>query len=265
MLIINPPTGTELFTLTGENEQTGRLQVVDGARSHPLATFLNVSNVSLRVFQNVTVGSWAEPIIESQGGAIIYAGEDDGRQIILMPFDLLNSDLPLQIAWPLLMSNAMEWFSPANIVSGGTSYSVGDLVRVNPPLDSDTVRVTTPDGRTQNLDMTGDNISFADTHRPGLYTIEVLTAEVVTDTQTIAVNIFGAEESDIAPIDADTLQVGGRVTGGDADEQLGFREYWPLFAAIALAVLMLEWYVYFRRLRIPEETHVDLRRTTARQ
>src|SRR5690606_35487944 len=158
MLIINPPTSSELFTITGENEPAGRLQSVDSARSHALATFLNVSNISLRAFQNVIVGSWAEPIIETGGGTIVCAGEDDGPQIMLLPFNLLNSDLPLQIAWHLLMSNTMEWFSPANIVSGGIAYNVGDVVRINPPLDADAIRVTSPDGRTRNLDMQADSV-----------------------------------------------------------------------------------------------------------
>jgi Ca-activated chloride channel homolog len=262
MLIINPPDSTSLFTITGESEQPGRLEIA--SRSHPLTTFLNVSNVSLRTFKQVDTGAWANPIINSQDGTIVYAGEDEGRQILLMPFNLLDSDLPLQIAFPLLMSNALEWFAPANIVSGGTAHHIGDLVRINPPLDATGVRVTLPDGSTQNLDMTGDNISFADTHTPGFYTIEVLTNDEVTDIQVVSVNIFGTGESNIAPVAAETIQVGGGTVEEEPEELLGFREYWQWLAALALMILLIEWYVYFRRLHVPESTAVDLRRTTAR-
>ncbi|MDQ7025915.1 MAG: BatA and WFA domain-containing protein [Anaerolineae bacterium] len=264
MLIVNPSDSTELFTILGDSEESGRLQIADGARSHPLTTFLNVSNVSLRTFKTMTVGSWANPIIDVQGGTIVYAGEDDGRQIVLMPFNLLDSDLPLQIAFPLLMSNAMEWFAPANIVSGGTAYSVGDLVRVNPPLDATDIRIILPDGSVQNLDMAGDNVSFGESHIPGFYTIEILSNGEITDTQTISVNIFGSGESNIAPVAAETIEVGGGAVDSDAEEQLGFREYWSWIATLALIMLLLEWVVYFRRMRVPESIQVDLRRTTAR-
>jgi Ca-activated chloride channel family protein len=262
MMIVNPPTSTPLFTILGDSEQPGRLEIA--ARSHPLTTFLNVSNVSLRMFKQVETGGWATPIINAQDGTIVYAGEDDGRQILLMPFNLLDSDLPLQIAFPLLMSNALEWFAPANIVTGGTAHHVGDLVRINPPLDATAVRVTLPDGSTQNLDMTGENISFAETHTPGFYTIEVLTNDEVTDTQVVSVNIFGAGESNIAPVAAETIQVGGGTVAEEPEALLGFREYWHWLAVLALMLLLIEWYVYFRRLHVPESTHVDLRRTTAR-
>jgi Ca-activated chloride channel family protein len=262
IMIVNPPTSTALFTILGDSEQAGRLEIA--ARSHPLTTFLNVSNVSLRTFKQVETGGWATPIINAQDGTIVYAGEDDGRQILLMPFNLLDSDLPLQIAFPLLMSNALEWFAPANIVTGGTAHHVGDLVRINPPLDATAVRVTLPNGSTQNLDMTGENISFADTHTPGFYTIKVLTNDEVTDMQVVSVNIFGAGESNIAPVAAETIQVGGGTVAEEPEALLGFREYWHWLAVLALMLLLLEWYVYFRRLHVPESTHVDLRRTTAR-
>ena len=264
MLILNPPESTSLFTIVGDSDETGRLSIADNARSHPLTSFLNVSNVSLRTFKQVDVGNWATPIINVQSGTIVYAGEDDERQIILMPFNLLDSDLPLQIAFPLLMSNALEWFAPANIVASGTAYNIGDLVRVNPPLDADAVRVTLPDGTSQMLDMAGDNVTFADTHHPGFYTIEVLSGETVIAEQAISVNIFGARESDIAPVPVAMLQVGGGTVDETAEEQLGYREYWSWLAALALIFVLIEWYVYFRRMNVPESTHVDLRRTTAR-
>src|SRR5690606_32090608 len=104
------------------------------------------------------------------GGDVIVAGENRGRQVAILSFNLLDSDFPLQIAFPIFMSNAIEWMTPANIISGGTGFRVGDVVRINPPLEASSIRVTLPDGSQQDLAVTGDTVVFADTLQHGFYT-----------------------------------------------------------------------------------------------
>ena len=128
-----------------------------------------------------------------------------------------------------------------------------------PPLDSTRVRITHPDGRTDRLQTPqGAPLSFSDTRRPGLYRIETLTGDTVTETQIIAVNSFGTGESDIAPVsDSAIVQVGGGTATTAPDAQLGFREFGSALAALALLVLLYEWHVHHRRLRPPRRDDDD--------
>jgi hypothetical protein len=80
----------------------------------------------------------------------------------------------------------------------------------------------------------------------------------------MAINLFGTGESNISPISSDMLNLGGGELDAEAEEQFGFREWWQIMLLIALLILLYEWYVYFQRLRVPETTDIDLRRTTAR-
>src|SRR6266545_4987508 len=48
--------------------------------------------------------SWAHVVVDGDGGPMLLAGEKDGRRIVVLAFDLHNSDLPLQVAFPLLLS-----------------------------------------------------------------------------------------------------------------------------------------------------------------
>ena len=187
-----------------------------------------------------------------------------GRQIAILGFDLLDSDFPLQIAFPIFMSNMIEWASPANVISGGTAFSIGDTVRINPPIDATSVRITLPDGDSRDLAITGDTIVFSETLQLGFYTIDILVSEDITSSQIMAVNIFGTNESDIAPVSEETLNLGGGRLGDEAEEQFGFREWWQPILLIALLFVLYEWYVYFQRLRIPSELESDVRRSTAR-
>jgi len=262
MLIINPPANTEIFQVGAENTDTRNLSVA--TREHPLSAFLQMDAVNLRAFRNLTDVEWAAPIVSTDGGDVIIAGENRGRQIAIINFNLLDSDFPLNIAFPIFMSNMVEWATPANVISGGTAFSVGDVVRINPPIDATSVRVTLPDGATRDLSITGDNIVFSETLQPGFYTVDILSGDEVSSTQTMAVNIFGTGESNIAPVLEETLNLGGGRPGDEVEEQFGFREWWRPILIIALLILLYEWYVYFKRLRVPDELETDLRRTTAR-
>ncbi len=262
MLIINPPRSTDIFTLGAENSETRNIAVAD--RNHPLATFVTMDSVNLRVFNELSDVDWATPIVSTLGGDVIVAGENRGRQVAILGFNLLDSDFPLQIAFPIFMSNAIEWMTPANIISGGTAFSVGDVVRINPPLEATSIRVILPDGSSQELAVTGDTVAFADTLQHGFYTVDILLDDEVSSTQVMTVNLFGAGESNITPLAEGTLNLGGGELDPEAEEQFGFREWYRPLLILALLVLLYEWYVYFQRLRPPEPIETDLRRTTAR-
>lgn len=263
MLIINPPRSSEIFTLgTEENIATNNMSVVN--RSHPLVTFVTMDSVNLRAFNDLSDVEWASAIVSTEGGDVIVAGENRGRQVAILGFNLLESDFPLQIAFPIFMSNAVEWMTPANIISGGTAFSVGDVVRINPPLDATAIQITLPDNSTQDLAVTGDTVVFADSLQHGFYNVSILNGDEVSSTQVMAVNLFGASESNITPLPAGALNLGGGELDPDAEEQFGFREWWQPLLMIALLFLLYEWRVYFQRLRPPEPAETDLRRTTAR-
>lgn len=262
MLIINPPSSSDIFTVGAENSDTRNLRVAN--TGHPLAAFLQMDSINLRAFRNLSNVEWATPIVSADGGDIIFAGENRGRQIAILNFNVLDSDFPLNIAFPIFMSNMIEWASPANVISGGTAFSVGDVVRINPPIDATSVQVTLPDGDTRELSITGDNIVFSETLQPGFYTVDILSNGEISSTQTMAVNLFGTGESDIRPVLEESLNLGGGRLDEDAEEQLGFREWWQLILLIALLILLYEWYLYFKRLRIPDDLETDLRRSTAR-
>lgn len=250
MLIINPPQSTSIFSLGSTVQGLRTVRVAE--RGHPLAAFLRVDNLNVREFRSLSNVNWGTPILTIDEQPLLLAGEEAGRQIVLMPFNLLDSDLPLQIAWPLLMSNALEWFAPANIISGATSLSVGETLRINPPVEADRLRVTLPDGETREIIAEGgEAASFVETDRPGLYQLDVLEAGEITQSQAFAVNLFGAAESQIAPVLAENLAVGGGEVEVTTEAQLGFREFWPLLAGLALLILLYEWYTYFQRLRVP--------------
>ncbi len=250
LLLINPPNSTPLFGLGAPLGPADEFKV--SAEESPITAFVDLDEMSLLQYRAIQA-DWAQPLIQAAEGPVLLAGEINAQQIAILPFDLRDSNLPLLIAWPLLMANLLDWFSPTDIVSLPDGLSVGEVLSIAPPLLADSLRITAPDGTVRELAVEGESLVFTETGQLGLYRLEVLQAGEVMQAQSFAVNIFGTGESDIGPLPEAELQakLGGGAVAAGIDEQLGLQEFWMLLAAAALLLLLIEWIVYHRRLQVP--------------
>jgi hypothetical protein len=247
LLIIDPPTGTTpLFKVGATSEDTENVLM---KRDDPRLIYVDFASVNLLQFKTLTDVEWADTLIYADGGPLLVAGEIDGRQVAIMPFDVRDSDLPLKITWPVLVANLLEWFAPRNVIAAADTLSVGETLAIRPAFEADTVRVTLPDTSQRSFAINGDAVVFAETKQTGLYTLEVLQEGEVIQTQPFAVNLFDANESDITP--HQTVNIAGSVIAESVREELGQREFWPEVLLLALLMLLIEWVVYHRRMRVP--------------
>ena len=261
MLLINPPRTTPIFALGELTKETSNIEII-GADS-PITAFVDLDEMSLLQFNNI-IADWAQPLITTDGGDILLVGETNGQQVAILPFDVRDSNLPLLIAYPVLMANLVDWFSPADIVNLPDGLSIGDSVIINPPLLADSIRVTAPDGTVTDLPVNSSTVVYTQTSQLGIYLLEIIADGDVTQSQNFAVNLFTTGESDITPVAEGSLQLGGTAVETDTDEQLGLREFWGIFVLAALIVLSIEWYVYHQRLQIPTILTPIQRRRQAR-
>lgn len=220
------------FSTTGIFSNTEYVRV----ESHPVTQQLDWRNVNVLDSRRVEPPNWLRPLVESQGGALLFAGEspDDAlRRVVLMPFDLRRSDLPLQIAFPVLMANAINWLAPPQGLNVPASVKPGEVV----PMPEGT-RVTLPDGTVVEAGRRG----FVQTRVPGIYAFD--TGQVQGN---FAVNFSNLSESQISP--NRDLQLGSdQNTPATTTNPTSQREFWHVLALIALVLLVVEWWIYQRGL-----------------
>ncbi len=220
------------FSTTGVFSNTEYVRT----ESHPVTRQLDWRNVNVLDARRVEPPAWLRPMVESQGGALVLAGEspdDVLRRVVLLPFDLRRSDLPLQIAFPVMMANAVDWLAPPQGLNVPASVKPGEVV----PMPEGT-RVTLPDGSVAEAGRRG----FAQNTAPGIYSFD--TGQVQGK---FAVNFNNVSESQIAP--NPDLQLGS--AGNEAAATVNptsQREFWHALALIALLLLIVEWWVYQRGL-----------------
>lgn len=212
----------------------------------PLLRYVAMGSVHVLQARAVVPPPGARVLVEAAGGPLIFVAEQaDGRRMAVFTFDLHDSDLPLQIAFPVLTANLTDWLLPRATAGFPESVRPGDPVPIRPGQAAAAVRVTAPDGD-QHVIPIGEKVPvFAATDQLGVYLVEQVDgSDTVLQSAALAVNLFDETESNIAP--REVVHVGRKEVTARAEEEEGRREFWPWLAGAALGVLVVEWFVYQR-------------------
>jgi Ca-activated chloride channel family protein len=219
------------------------LSVVEIASDDPLMRYVDWSNVHILEARAVEPPPGARVLVRAQGGPLVFVAERPEGRLAVLAFDLHDSDLPLQIAFPILTSNLVNWLLPEGAPRFPAIVHPGDPVPMQPGPDSAGIAVTAPDGERYQLDVGEEMPVFAATDQLGAYLVEYRDAAgSVFQSSVLAVNLFDAAESDIAP--RDEVYVGHSELMGGVQEEEGRREFWPWLAGAALGVFVVEWWAY---------------------
>jgi hypothetical protein len=174
ILAIAPPLTSPLGTVTGT--LTDPL-VGQTAADEPLLRNVDLSRLHVARAQRMELPSWARTVIPGPAQApLLYSGLRDGLPTAVLAFDLRQSDLPLQVAWPVLASNV------AGELLGRSPTSADPIPPASPvelPMGPDVaaLRVTRPDGSVVELarSATGaSTVAFVDTELLGVYRVEAV-------------------------------------------------------------------------------------------
>lgn len=176
------------------------------------------------------------------GVPLIVAGERRGGRFVALAFDPRASDLPLRVSWPVLLINSVDWFAgedPAYL----SSFRTGETWRIPVPAGATEATVDTPDGRTVRAPVLEGRAVLAGM-QAGFYRVHA-----GAESSLVAGNLADPEESRCAP--NAQLTVGGTRASAPVPGRVGVRrELWVYLLAGALAILLLEWFTYHRRITV---------------
>jgi hypothetical protein len=211
----------------------------------PLLRNVSLSEVSILNAARVVPGTWARVVVDSDGAPLLMAGVREGRRIVVLAFALQRSDLPLQVAFPLLLSNIMNFLAPDTGVEA-SQIAPGEplALRIDPAITD--VRLTRPDGERTTLDVQDDQVVYADTQQPGVYILEEFRGDDLEARHRYAVNVFSPRESQVAPQQELAVSQSSGLQAAVTQERAGRQEFWRWLAGFALLILVVEWMVYQR-------------------
>jgi hypothetical protein len=218
--------------------------IVDWLSDHPIMRFVELADVAISRALDVTLPPNSLVLAETLDEKPLIAWVSDGRRnVVLYTFDIFDTNLPLRMAFPLLVSNTLHWLSQGKAATQAALGQTGAVAEVFAPSEVTTIRITTPDGKTHSYPRPASGpLPFEETQLSGFYKVEFDGEEQTP----LAINLLNEAESNVRP--RTELQVEGEAAEGETSIARVNTEVWRWFAGAALLLLLLEWWAYHKRL-----------------
>lgn len=256
--------------------------ITEWERTHPILRHVHLENVLIGQAYEVKPSSTAQILARSFESPVLFADVTPNRKIVFAAINILESDLPLRIAFPVIIANTIQWFQQDQGIQEYHLHT-GDVLRYKIeselPIDSQIneedetnveskqmVSVTGPDDKTWDLTVENDEVLFDQTHLAGFYRLSTTDGTTTDSTgetsdpdeengdenqennntkELWAVNLSSETESNIAAAEG----IEDLLTESDLLGSGSLFRYPPWIYLVFLAVILsvVEWYLYQRR------------------
>ena len=237
--------------------ETAAPVVIDSDASHPLMQLVELGNVHFVEGKPLKLPSGGTVLIDSDRGPLFGIAGREGFEDAVLGVEIMssdgkgearvNTDWPLRLSFPVFVLNVLEYLGGNREVATTGNVAPGGAAELRGTGTSDRITVRKPGGRSAELVRDKLNtFNFTDTDELGVYTV----LERRKPVERFAVNLFDSGESDIRPRANNTLTIGNVDVKGTSVWEGGRREIWKVLVSLALVVLLIEWYIYNRRVFI---------------
>ncbi len=176
ILAIAPPSSSGLGEVGGvlKNPGIGTL-----GTDEPILRYVDLTTTHIAEARSLTLPAWARTVIPGPKGApLLYAGVRAGIPTAVLAFEPRESDLPLQVAFPILIANLT-----GELLGGSaaptTAVEPGDPIVLTVPAGAAGLHVVRPDGSATDLipgAAAGPSVTFTQTDLLGIYTATPIAA-----------------------------------------------------------------------------------------
>ena len=217
-------------------------RVTEWKRTHPVMRFVEPAGLHISKARPSSDATWL-PLVESDQGPLITTGVVGGHRGVAVHFRPLDSDLPLRVAYPLLLLNASAWLTGEGARGERRTLTAGEaLVREGWGEDGEEVALDRPDGSTQRAPIRDGVARFGALEAAGVYKLRGPEGRQ----ERLAVNLSSDAESDLSVVKHQALDEVGAVLQASAPGRM------PLtrpFLGLVVLVLLGEWLLFQRRYR----------------
>ncbi|MBI4491088.1 MAG: VWA domain-containing protein, partial [Deltaproteobacteria bacterium] len=207
--------------------------------SNPLTEGVRLDDLYIKEALRLIPTGGGVTLVRSRESPLIFAYERRRLRALVIGFDLLASDLPFRVAFPVLLSNAFEWFHPKRAEFPSTKVQAGTPYALHLQGTDDQVEVRSPSGKREMMRVASNPLTFADTFDAGFYAFKAKSRE-----GDFAVNLFSESESQISPR-LRAQDVPGVREGNGERTETGF-SLWPFLLMMGFSLLAVEGFLVFR-------------------
>ncbi|MGH7134975.1 MAG: hypothetical protein ACREHD_04500, partial [Pirellulales bacterium] len=225
-------------------------QIIDVNRSHPLMQIVEMGDVAFVEARPLFPPVGSTVLIDTNAGPVCAIGPREGYEDLVLGFavydpDHMHTNWAFKASFPVFMLNLLEYLggTRATLISG--SVLPGQTVAWRSDTAGETIEVVLPSKDVVEVGRGKLNaFHFSATSEVGVYDVR----EKGKTTGHFAVNLFNPLESNLPP--RQELKIGDTKVSGTAEREPARYDAWKLVLLAALAVLLVEWYIYNRRVYV---------------
>lgn len=243
VLAIHPPAASAHLPSEGDSSDTKITRIQGNSRLLEAIDAANLAaSVTINQAQRLKAPAWANEVIGANSGPLLLEGSLGSTPVVALTFNLVESNLPSRVSFPILMANIVNHLAPDALP---TVVEPGRPVSLRTTAQTNTITFQRPSGSAERFSGGGGLVTFADTEEAGRYLVtETLAGSTTPRERAFTVNAGSDVESDLRSPRAPRVNdaPSGVVAGGPTRG----REIWPLLALVALGILAIEWWVAHR-------------------
>lgn len=203
-------------------------EVLRWSHSHPVMRYVDLHE--LTIASALALQPQGGEVLAEAEVPLIWAHDAGGIRAVVVGFGLHESDLPVQVAFPILLRNILAWLTGA-----GAAYEAGDPLIV-PAGPHPEALLTDPVGNSVVLPARGGKFVVPVLDRVGVYALQV-----GDRVRRFAVNP-APSTSEIAPVHR-SASLAAAGSAGSAERHADLA---PILLLVALVVLVVEWALWLR-------------------
>lgn len=235
-------------------------QIINWRRTHPLLRDLTLDAVVIGKSRTIEIPEGSELVSlaeTTEGPAIVEMSTGDVRAV-MVGFDPAFSNWPFDVSFVVFLASAVDYLGTqvgVDVDVNARQITPGFVLADRVPTDAGNIRVKLPDGS-----MSGEVIAAPDgrivygpIRETGVYSVQwsgsAGASDVKDDGKVLrfyAANLLDAPESDLGT--SEVLDLSNRVVSASGRGEITrLKEWWPWLLIGALGVMMLEWWIYNRK------------------
>jgi hypothetical protein len=183
----------------------------------------------------------------SESGPIILDASTGDVRAVVVPFDIAESNWPFNVSFVVFMASAVNFLADdTGAGASGRTVQPGTVYADRLPPGSTNVTVKPPDADAQSVQATSDGRVVSWAGQPGPTDLPGTGGR---PTRLFAANLFDPWESDVGS--TEVLELASAVVEArDTGTANTTRRLWPWLLLAALLVMLLEWFVYNRKVHV---------------
>jgi len=224
--------------------------VLDWQRDHPILRHLSLQPVFARTALKLDVPPESQVLIEGTKGPLLVLHREGQSVHLVFSFDYMESNLPVRPTFPVMVYNALQFLAVGADMSVRQSFDPGatpriprgNLDRVDPAMKQ--LTLNGPMGSRPVAVPPAGDFALPALDKVGIYTLD----PAIPQYDRIAVNLLDGSESNLLPVKDAPGGVGDVLDAGGGKSRLEL--WWWIVACAALPMLLIEWWVYTRRVHL---------------